>query len=69
MKTVNIRIGNVDTCVTVVPSKSKKTVLSKSDIEMDRRAEHAVKAAIKRAEVCRKPVARYNSTSKRVSVK
>lgn len=44
--------------------KIEKKVLSANDIEMDRRAESAVKAAIKKARICNKPVARYDSSAK-----
>lgn len=68
MKQVTIKIGNVDTVVTVVDSKSKKQVLTPNDIEMDTRAEKAVQAALKKAEVCNKPVARYDVSSKTVTL-
>ncbi|MBP3366240.1 MAG: hypothetical protein J6K96_04515 [Treponema sp.] len=64
MKEITVKIGTVDTLVTVVDSKSKKKVLSANDIEMDRRAESAVKAAIKKARICNKPIARYDSSAK-----
>ncbi|MGM9581618.1 MAG: hypothetical protein ACI3U2_10345 [Anaerovibrio sp.] len=39
--------------------------ISVSDAEMDKRAVAAVRAAIHRAEVCKKPVARYDVATKR----
>lgn len=68
MKQVTVKIGNIDTVVTVVDSKSRKQVLSVNDIEMDTRAQNAVKAALKKAEVCNKPVARYDASSKTVTL-
>lgn len=68
MKQVTVKIGNVDTVVTVVDSKSKKQILTANDIEMDTRAEKAVKAAIQKAKICNKPVARYDAASKSVTL-
>ena len=50
MKQVTVKIGNIDTVVTVVDSKSKKQILTANDIEMDTRAEKAVQAAFKSLE-------------------
>ena len=46
--------------VTVVSRENAKAVLSETDIEMDYRAREAVKAAINRAEICKKPIAKYD---------
>lgn len=46
--------------VTVVSPENAKAVLSETDIEMDYRAREAVKAAINRAEICKKPIAKYD---------
>lgn len=46
--------------VKVITGDSVKESISSSDAEMDRRTEEAVKAAIHRAKVCGKPVARYD---------
>ena len=56
MKQVTVKIGNIDTVVTVVDSKSKKQILTANDIEMDTRAEKAVQAALQKAKICNKPV-------------
>ena len=37
-------------------------------IEMDYRAEEAVKAALHRAKVCKKPIARYDMDTKRAYI-
>ena len=49
MKQIIVKIGNVDTVVTVVDSKSKSKVLTAEDIEMDRRVEKAVQTALQEA--------------------
>lgn len=42
--------------------------ISNSDAEMDRRAVAAVRAAIDKAQVCNKPVAKYDVETKRAFV-
>ncbi len=39
--------------------------LTEDDIEMDKRVNAAVKAAIERAKVCKKPIARYDPVAKK----
>lgn len=68
MKQITIKIGNVDTIVTVVDSKSKSKVLTAEDIEMDRRVEKAVQTALQEAKNGNKPVAIYDTTSKTVTL-
>lgn len=68
MKQITVKIGNVDTVVTVVDSKSKKQVLTAEDIEMDRRVEKAVQTALQEAKNGNKPVAMYDTTSKTVTL-
>lgn len=68
MKQITVKIGNVDTIVTVVDSKSKKQVLTAEDIEMDRRVEKAVQTALQEAKNGNKPVAMYDTTSKTVTL-
>lgn len=53
--------------VKVISSKSESG-LSSADTEMDARATQAVKAAIQKAKICRKPVAQYDTVSKRTYV-
>jgi len=55
------RIG--DLSVNVVSSDKK--VISSDDEEMDMRVTAAVKAAIKKAKVCNKPIARYDQRKKK----
>ena len=51
--------------VTVVSPENAKAVLSETDIEMDYRAREAMKAAINMAEICKKPIAKYDSANKK----
>ena len=51
--------------VTVVSPENANAVLSETDIEMDYRAREAVKSAINRAEICKKPIAKYDSKNKK----
>lgn len=54
--------------IKVVSPEEHDKVLSSSDIEMDARARQAVKAAIEKAEFCKKPVARYDVETKRAYI-
>ncbi len=56
---------------TVKVVKTKKAVtatISSRDMEMDNRAKAAVKSAIEKAEVCHKPIARYDLAKKKAYV-
>lgn len=68
MKQITVKIGNVDTVVTVVDSKSKKQVLTAEDIEMDTRVKKAVQTALQEAKNGNKPVAIYDVNSKTVTL-
>lgn len=46
--------------IKVVHSQDGNTAITLSDRAMDRRAQEAVGAAIRKAEVCNKPIARYD---------
>ena len=50
---------------TVVSPENVNAVLSETDNEMDYRAKEAVKAAVNRAKVCKKPIAKYDSANKK----
>ena len=54
MTTISTKSGKV---IKVVSSEEEKTTLTVSDSEMDARATEAVKAAINKAKICKKPVA------------
>ena len=49
--------------ITIV--ESGDTVISENDSEMDIRARCAVKSAIEKAEICKKPVAKYDAVLKK----
>lgn len=51
--------------IKVISPAEKENVITPRDKEMDIRAQEAVKAAILKAEVCKKPVAKYDSKTKR----
>lgn len=61
MTTVSTKNGRV---IKVVSRQEEKEILSASDSEMDRRAVEAVKAAINRAKICKKPIACYDKEKK-----
>ncbi len=63
-KVVNIN----DMSVTVVDNSEKEAFLSQEDIDMDIRAKAAVKAALNKAKVCGKPIARYDIVTHRAYV-
>ncbi|WP_278712973.1 hypothetical protein [Eubacterium ventriosum] len=50
--------------IKVVSESEQKNTLTLSDSEMDSRAVEAVKAAINKAKVCKKPIARYDKKNK-----
>lgn len=50
--------------VKVVSRKEEKKTLTMSDREMDERAVEAVKAAINKAKICKKPIAGYDKEKK-----
>lgn len=54
--------------VRVVSPEMQKTVITDADTDMDNRAKCAVKAAINRAQVCRKPIARYDAKARKVYI-
>ena len=54
--------------VKVVDSSNQRKYISDSDAEMDARAVEAVRAAVSRAEVCKKPIAKYDVVTKKAYV-
>lgn len=58
-----IQKGNIKFRV-VTPDETEK-LRTESDADMDERFEHAVKSAIERAKVCKKPIARYDPAAKK----
>ena len=65
MTTVNTKDGKV---IKVVSHEEEKNTLTLSDTVMDERAVEAVKAAIKKAKVCKKPIAGYDKEKKRAYI-
>lgn len=65
MTTVNTKDGKV---IKVVSHEEEKNTLTLSDTVMDERAVEAVKAAINKAKVCKKPIARYDKEKKRAYI-
>ena len=49
-------------------SEEEKSTLTESDNEMDERAVEAVKAAINKAKICKKPIAGYDNEKKQAYV-
>ncbi len=61
-----VKVGNLS--VKVIEAGDTDAIqkeLTPSDIEMDRRGTAAVNAAIERAKICKKPIARYDAETKR----
>lgn len=61
MTSVRTKSGKV---VKVVSREEEKNTLTISDNEMDERAVEAVKAAINKAKICKKPIAGYDKEKK-----
>ncbi len=54
--------------VKVIDNAEKQDTLSQEDKDMDIRAKEAVKAALEKAKVCKKPIARYDIETKRAYI-
>ena len=54
--------------IKVIDNTEKQDNLSQEDKDMDIRAKEAVKAAIEKAKVCKKPIARYDIETKRAYI-
>lgn len=65
MTTVSTKSGRI---IKVVSREEEKSTLTESDTEMDERAVEAVKAAINKAKICKKPIAGYDKEKKRAYV-
>lgn len=61
MTTASTKNGKV---IKVVSHEEAKNTLTVSDNEMDERAVEAVKAAINKAKICKKPIAGYDKEKK-----
>ena len=65
MTIVSTKSGKV---IKVVSQEEEKSTLTVSDNEMDERAVEAVKAAINRAKICKKPIAGYDKEKKKAYI-
>lgn len=65
MNTVKNRAGRM---IKVVAGSEHSNFISSNDEEMDARAVEAVRAAVSKAKFCQKPIARYDTKTKRVYV-
>ncbi len=65
MEIVKTKSGNI---IKVVSYEEEKNILTESDREMDERAVEAVKAAINKAKICKKPIAGYDKEKKQAYV-
>jgi len=64
-KTANIKVVHTDE----TPEQlAKEHLISENDAEMDKRAVEAVKAAIAKAKICGKPIARYDADKKKAYI-
>lgn len=67
MAAEKIRNGKKYT-IKVVASVDQKSAISKRDKEMDARATQAVKSAVAKAKFCKKPVAKYDTTTRKAYI-
>ena len=65
---VNERIVGRHKVKVVTPEDSDKLVMTPEDKEMDERVTAAVRSAIKKAEVCKAPIAKYDKRRKKAYV-
>ena len=54
--------------IKVVNPAEREQYISDNDMEMDLRASAAVKAALNKAEICKKPIAKYDKEKKKAYV-
>lgn len=54
--------------VTVATKANQRQYISDSDAEMDFRAIEAVRAAVSKAEICKKPIAKYDAATKKAYI-
>jgi hypothetical protein len=65
MGTVTLKNGRN---IKVVAEYERQSAISDSDSEMDERAVQAVKSAINKAIICKKPVAKYDAVAKKAYI-
>lgn len=61
MTTISTKNGKI---IKVISREEGKNTLTESDSEMDARAVAAVNAAINKAKICKKPIAKYDKAKK-----
>ena len=61
MTTVSTKSGKI---IKVISREEERNTITASDNEMDKRAVEAVKAAINKAKICKKPIAGYDKKKK-----
>lgn len=66
MKTLRMEDGRK---VNVFTNAEHNSVISNKDIEMDKRAQQAVHAAVEKARFCKKPVAMYDKVQKKAYIR
>lgn len=54
--------------IKVISPEMQESSITAEDADMDNRAKNAVRAAINRAQVCKKPIARYDAKTKKVYI-
>ena len=52
----------------VVTHSNQRHTITSNDAEMDARAKQAVKAAVSKAEFCKKPIAKYDKITKKAYI-
>ena len=57
-----------DRTVTIIVSNKPTDGISENDAEMDIRAKEAVRSAINKAVICKKPVAKYDRVTKKAYI-
>lgn len=65
MNKVKVKAGRT---IKVVAVSEHSRFISNSDEEMDARAREAVKTAVSKAKFCQKPIAKYDTQTKKVYV-
>lgn len=69
MTTIKVKIGKKhNAIVKIIPSEEQEKIISKQDAEMDARATQAVKAAVTKAQFCKKPIAKYDEVEKKAYI-
>jgi hypothetical protein len=65
MGTVTLKNGRN---INVVSTFEQQSAISDNDAEMDKRAVQAVKSAVNKAKICKKPVAKYDKVAKKAYI-